>query len=168
VTSFNRKETIMTHYRSLLALMLLLTLVLAVPTFTPSPVNAAGTADLGITVKHSARAVRYGATITFATTVTNLGPDTASGVVVSIGVSDSLADCGGTCPDGMTSNICELGALAPGASVTILFQSMALNSCCPENLGVAVADVSHDAETIDPNAANDSVRIEIKLVPKVR
>jgi hypothetical protein len=151
-----------------LALMLLATLVLTIPTFTPRAAGAAGTADLAISAKSSSKVLRYGATVTFMTTVTNLGPDTASGVRVGIGMSDSLADFGGVCPDGTTSNMCDLGALAPGASVTMLFQAMVANTCCPENLGVAVADVSHDAETIDPNAANDSVRIEIKLVGKAR
>jgi hypothetical protein len=158
----------MIQRRSHLALMLLATLILSFPAIIPPAVDAAGTADLAITVKSSAKVLRYGATVTFTTTVANLGPDTASGVRVGIGMSDSLADFGGVCPDGTTSNMCDLGALSPGASVTILFRAMAANTCCPENLGVAVADLSHDAETVDPNAANDSVRVEIKLVGKAR
>lgn len=156
----------MAERRSLPTVMLFVALILASPGFMPHPAVAAGTADLDLTVKSSSKAVRYGATITFTTTVANLGPDTATGVRVGIGMSDSLADFGGVCPDGTTSNMCDLGALAPGASVILFFRAMAANPCCPENVGVAVADVSHDADTIDPNPANDSVRIEVKLVGK--
>ena len=53
-----------------------------------------------------------------------------------------------------------------GADGTALFRAMACCSCCPDRLSVAVASVSHDAETVDPVSANDSVRTETKLTRK--
>lgn len=133
------------------------------PALIPHPVVAAGTADLAVTMVGNAKRLKFGETITFTVTVTNLGPDAATGVTLGFGTSDSYHNFGGTCPDGTVSTICTLGTLAPGASVTLSFQAMAANVCCPARVGVATASVSHDAETIDPVSANDSVRLETKL-----
>jgi hypothetical protein len=80
----------------------------------------------------------------------------------------TAADFGGTCLDGTVSNICEIGVLSPGQTVTVVFRGMAANTCCPEDIGVAVASVSHDSEALDPNPSNDSVRVEIRWVGRVR
>jgi uncharacterized repeat protein (TIGR01451 family) len=132
----------------------------------PAPVAAAGTADLAVTMVGDKKRLKYGKTMTLTANVTNLGPDVATGVTLGLGVSDSYANFGGTCPDGSTSSFCDLGTLAPGASVSVDFRVMACCSCCPEGIGVAVASVSHDAETVDPISANDSVRTETKFVGK--
>src|SRR3954468_24908713 len=75
----------------------------------PTPVAAAGTADLAITLVGDKKHLKYGETMTLTATVTNLGPDAATGVTVGLGVSDSYADFGGSCPDGSTSTFCTLG-----------------------------------------------------------
>jgi hypothetical protein len=153
--------------RRLRLFMLVAMLMLAgLPALIPHPVLAVGTADLAVTMVGDAQRLRFGDTITFTVTVTNLGPDVATGVTLHVGTSDSYADFGGTCPDRSTSTICDLGMMESGASVTLLFRAMASNECCPKRLGVATASVSHDAETIDPVSANDSVRLETKLVGK--
>jgi hypothetical protein len=145
----------------------LATLILALPLFAPHPADAAGTADLSVTMKGDHKVLKFGDTMTFTVTATNLGPDEATGVNFGIGVSDSYANFGGTCPDGLISNMCNVGTMASGASVSVLFRVMALCcNCCPDNLGVAVASVSHDADTVDPVSANDQVRIETKFVGK--
>jgi hypothetical protein len=130
------------------------------------PAAATGTADLAVTMTADKKRLTFGDTITFTVTVTNHGPDAATGVTVGIGASDSYANFGGPCPDGSNSNICDLGTLASGASVTVLFHLGAANDCCPKRLGIAVASVSHGTETIDPVSANDSVRIQTKLIGK--
>jgi hypothetical protein len=142
-------------------------MTLALPLIAPHPADAAGTADLSITMKGNHKVLKIGATMTFTVTVTNLGPNEATGVNFGIGVSDSYANFGGTCPDGSTSNMCSVGTMASGASVSVLFRVMALCcNCCPDDLGVAVASVNHDADTVDPVSANDEVRIETKFVGK--
>lgn len=149
-------------------LLVLTATMIGMSALSPLPAAAAGTADLGITVRTSAKVLRFGDTVTFTITATNLGPDAATGVRVGLGTSDSLANFGGTCPDGTVSNMCDLGTLDAGAMVTVQIQAMACCKCCPDRLGVAVADVSNAAETVDPNPANNTVRVEIKLVGKVR
>jgi uncharacterized repeat protein (TIGR01451 family) len=150
---------------SLLTLLAVTTMLSGWLALAP-PLAAEGTADLAVTMVGDTRHLKFGNTITFTATVTNHGPDTATGVTLFLGVSDSYADFGGTCPDGSTSNICDLGTLASGASVTVLFRLGTSNSCPPDRLGVAVASVSHDVETVDPISANDSVRTETKFVGK--
>jgi hypothetical protein len=158
----------MARRRSHLVLFAFILLLAGLPALIPHPVAAAGTANLAVTMVGDRKNARFGDTITFTTTATNLGPDTATGVVLGFGASDSYAVFGGTCPDGTVSTICDVGTLAPGASVTVLFRVMASNVCCPNRLGVAVASVSHDAETIDPVDSNNSVRIETKFIGKPR
>jgi hypothetical protein len=149
-----------------LLLLAAITLLAGWPALTPHPVVAAGTADLKLTMESDKKHLKFGDTMTFTITVTNLGPDAATGVTLGIGVSDSFADLGAACPDGSTSTFCDLGTLAPGAPVTIPFRAMACCSCCPNRLGVAVATVSHDADTVDPVSENESARTETKLVGK--
>jgi hypothetical protein len=150
----------------LLILLAAITLFGGWTALAPRPAVAAGTADLVVTMVGEKKNLKFGDTMTFTITVTNLGPDHATGVVLSIGVSDSYGALGAACPDGSTSTICDVGSLEAGASVTVPFRAMACCSCCPERLGVAVATVSHDSDTIDPDANNNSVRIETKLVGK--
>lgn len=105
--------------------------------------------------------LKSGETITFMTTATNLGPDAATGITLSIGVSDSYHNLGSTCPDGLVSDRCELGTLVPGASVTVYFRAMAANACCPDRLGVAVTSVFPDVDSVDSLIpANNEVRRE--------
>src|SRR5215208_5529323 len=70
---------------------------------------------------------------------------------------------GGTCPDGSISDRCVVGDLRPDASVTVRFR---LGTTCglPPRLGIAVASVFPDVETIDPISANNEVRAETKFV----
>jgi hypothetical protein len=132
----------------------------------PPPVAAAGTADLAVTMVGDTKTLTFGDTITFTVTVTNRGPDVATGVSVSLGGSNSYALFGGTCPDGTVSSFCTIGTRAPGESVTLHFRAAAQNACCPKRRGVAVVSVFPDAETIDPVRANNEVRLETKLVGK--
>ena len=121
---------------------------------------ATSTADLAVTMVVYTKDLMVGNTITFAVTVTNHGPGVATGVTLGVVVSDSYADFGGTCPDASVASFCDLGTLAAGASVTVLYRLGACYSGSPDRLGVAVASVAHDAETVDPISANDFVRTE--------
>jgi len=151
-----------------LLLIAAIALLAGLPLLAPHPAAAAGTADLSVSMVGDAKVLRFGKTMTLTVVVANHGPDGATGVVVSLGVSDSFADFGGPCPDGSISNFCNIGELAAGATVTVQFQVGACCQCCPEFLGVAVASVGHDANTIDPESSNDSSRIEVKLKGKPR
>ena len=153
--------------RSLLSLLAAAALLGGWLALAPHPAAAAGTADLAVTMVGDTKHLKYGDTITFTVTVTNYGPQAATAVTIGVGVSDSYANYGGTCPDGSLSTICNLGTLAASASVTLLFRAEALASCCPTGLGVAVASVSHDVNTLDPESANDSVRTATKFIGRL-
>jgi hypothetical protein len=146
----------------------LFVLLAAWPALAPEPASAADTADLAVSMVGDHKVLRFGETMTFAITVTNLGPEDAAGVLLGFGTSDSYQNFGVTCPDGSVSTFCELGTLASGDSVTAHATVLAASySCCPDRrLGVAVASVSHDAATLDPVAANDEARVETKLAGK--
>jgi len=144
----------------------LLTLLLALPVLAAQPAHAAGTADLSVSMVAEKKSLKFGDSMILTATATNNGPDVATGVTLSLGVSDSYANFGGTCPDGSVSSFCDIGTLASGASVTLHLTVMACCQCCPDFFGVAVASVGHDAETVDPVDTNDSIRLETRLKGK--
>lgn len=150
----------------LLLLIAALVVIGGLPLLTPHSAAAAETADLAVTMTGDAKSLKFGKTMTLTVTVTNTGPGVATGVAVSLGTSDSFANFGGTCPDGSVSSFCTIGALAAGEQVTVQFHVMASNACCPAFVGVAVASVSDDENTVDPESANDSVRLEVRLKGK--
>jgi uncharacterized repeat protein (TIGR01451 family) len=157
----------MTRRRRLhLVLFVAMLLLAGFPMLAPRPVAAAGTADLAVTMVGDRKHVKFLDTITFTITVSNLGPDVATGVTLGIGVSDSYGDLGATCPDGTVSTFCDLGSIESGKSVTVLFHAIASNDCCPNRLGVAVASVTHDTDTVDPVSANDAVTVETRFTGK--
>ena len=158
----------MSRRTPLLLLIAALVVLGGLPLLTPRSAAAAETADLAVTMTGDAKSLKFGKTMTLTVTVTNTGPGVATGVAVSLGTSDSFANFGGTCPDGLVSSFCTIGALAAGEQVTVQFHVMASNACCPEFVGVAVASVSHDVNTVDPESANDSVRLEVRLKGKPR
>ncbi|MFL5761372.1 MAG: CARDB domain-containing protein [Thermomicrobiales bacterium] len=155
-----------TAHASRLVATALITVILGLPVLATHPAAAATTADLAIEMDGGKSHLRFGGTMTLTVTVSNLGPEVASGVTAGIGVSDSLADLGAICPDGSVSNMCNLGSLAPGAVVSFPFVVMACCACCPDHIGIAVASVSADADMVDLVEANNTFRFETRLVGK--
>jgi uncharacterized repeat protein (TIGR01451 family) len=151
---------------SRLFVSLFVALLLSSASIAPKPAVAIGTADLAVSLTPSKNHLKFGETMSLSVTVKNLGPDAATGVEVGVGVSDSFANFGGNCPDGTVSSICSLGSLASGAVITFPYFVGACCSCCPDRVGVAVASVNHDADTVDPVIENNQARLETKLTGK--
>src|SRR5215217_8492310 len=116
--------------RLLLSLLAATTMLAGCLGLAAPPAIATSTADLAVTMVVYTKDLMVGNTITFAVTVSNHGPDVATGVTLGVVVSDSYADFGGTCPDDSVSSFCDLGQLAPGASVTVLYRLGVRNACC--------------------------------------
>src|SRR5215203_2343380 len=84
------------------------------------PAAAQETADLALTKVADQKNVRIGENITYTITLTNLGPDTATGVVFGDPVPDPLNLVSFTCSQGTISggSFCAVESLPSGASVT--------------------------------------------------
>ena len=115
--------------------------------------------DLAVTMEASADAVLVHRSVTYTTTVTNLGPENATAVVLSLvppANSDiiSVTPSQGTCAEAALGDIeCQLGLLASGASATVIMEVK------PQKDGFALvsAFVSgfDDPQFFDPDPLND-------------
>jgi hypothetical protein len=146
--------------------------LLALLTLAPDAATALGSADVAVAMVAAKKIAKYGQPVTFTITVTNLGPDPTTGVSLGVGVSDSYENTGPLiCPDGNPADggFCALATLAPGTSVTASYVAIARNTCCPEDLGVAVASVNSETiDASDPVASNNEARVETPFKGKPR
>jgi uncharacterized repeat protein (TIGR01451 family) len=130
-------------------------------TFDPDPTNNTASestainsaADLAITKTDSADPVLVGQPLTYTLTVSNLGPSSATGVVVTdtlpAGVSFvSVSTSQGTC-SGTSSISCNIGTLANGSSavVTVVVD--------PISVGTVINTAGVIGAIVDPNPANN-------------
>src|SRR5687767_15421827 len=82
-----------------------------------APTAAQATADLQITKAADQKTIRVGQTVTYMVTMTNLGPDVATGVVFGDPMPDQLNLVASTC--GPISAFCAVETLPSGASATL-------------------------------------------------
>ena len=123
------------------------------------PVEAV--ADLGIE-KTTVAEVLPGEGFDWRLTVSNVGPSTAIGVVVTdtlpvstTFVSATGASCGGVAVGATGTLICDVGALAPGASVVIDVRLQVSDTAIDGQVLSNAAVVS--SPVIDPDSGDDSV-----------
>ncbi|MGH9941600.1 MAG: SBBP repeat-containing protein, partial [Pyrinomonadaceae bacterium] len=119
--------------------------------------TAAGAADLSVTVSDAPDPVTTGGNLTYNVTVTNGGSGAASNVVLTDTppsgvtlVSFNSSQGSGCAPSGNTV-VCNLGALASGASATATIVVTA-----PNQPGTITNIVSVAATEPDPNTANNT------------
>jgi uncharacterized membrane protein len=111
-------------------------------------------ADLAVTITADRTVARAGQSVTYTSTVSNLGDATATVVSLRLGCSDNL-QCG------LYSSM--LGDLEPGASVTVTMVTTA-NPCGLSGFRDArvVAEVSSTSLDADPTNNSDSVTIRLQ------
>jgi uncharacterized repeat protein (TIGR01451 family) len=111
-------------------------------------------ADLSLTKRANVDRIGVGAQFTYTVTITNAGPDDATGVVMTdplpagmtlVSLQASQGDCSGT--DTVT---CNLGTVANGASATLILTVISQES------GNVVNQASVASSSIDLNDANNS------------
>jgi uncharacterized repeat protein (TIGR01451 family) len=119
-------------------------------------INAAPlSADLGVTKSDSADPVIVGDRFSYTVTVTNNGPDAATGVVVTdtlpgeVSYVSAVPDQG-SCSEAAGVVTCNLGGIASGDSVAITITVDA------DSTGTATNDVSVTGNEPDPTSSNDS------------
>jgi uncharacterized repeat protein (TIGR01451 family) len=115
--------------------------------------DSAQSADLGITKTVDNPTPAAGGTVTFTITVTNHGPNNATGVVVSDPLPNGLSyvsDDGAGAYDPVNTGLWTVGALANGASATLHITATADSTDPIDNIAEITA-----ATPLDPNAANN-------------
>ena len=136
----------------------------AAPPATPAPPAI----DLAITKSGSPNPATLGNSVTWTETVTNNGPDAATGVKVAdplpAGMTFvSVTSSQGTCTGGAVVS-CNLGSLAKGASVTITIVTTASTKGSISNTATVVGN---EAETNTANnTATASVVVQGAFTPK--
>ena len=112
-------------------------------------------ADLGVTKSDSADPVIVGNEFSYTVTVTNDGPDTATGVTVVDTLPGEVLYVSSTPSQGSCSELngvvtCDLGSILNGADATVTITVDA------DTTGLASNSVTVSGDTTDTNAANDT------------
>jgi uncharacterized repeat protein (TIGR01451 family) len=124
----------------------------------------AGSADLSIIKTDNPDPVATGDNLTYTLSVTNNGPADASGVVVSDTLSanvtyQSYAATAGTANYSSGTVTWNIGSLASGATA-----NLTINVNAPADTGVITNIAAVNADTLDPNLANNTVSVKTNVV----
>jgi len=132
------------------------------------PAAAQETADLALTKVADQKNVRIGENITYTITLTNLGPDTATGVVFGDPVPDPLNLVSFTCSQGTISggSFCAVESLPSGASVTATLVATPITNPARSERRFSNTAFISDAATTDSNSTNNSASVETHIVGK--
>ena len=142
----------------LIVLMLMLGLV---PTaFAQEP-----TADLALTKTADRKSVKIGETITFTITVTNLGPDTATGIYFGDAIPDPLNFVSASCDKGTTfGGACAVDSLAVGESATITVVTTPITNPAQSERKFTNTAFIAESTTFDPNPDNNTASLQLHIV----
>ena len=148
--------------RSFLTLLTMLTLMLGV---VPAASAQEPTADLALTKTADRKDVKIGQTITFTITVTNLGPDSATGIYFGDSIPDPLNFVSASCDQGPTfGGACAVDSLAVGTSATITIVTTPItNPAQSERKFTNTAFIAQSA-TFDPNPDNNTASLNLHIV----
>jgi uncharacterized repeat protein (TIGR01451 family) len=127
-----------------------------------------GSSDLRVTKTASAPSVRVGATVTYTIQVENLGPDAATGVVVTDPLPKgadylSATTTAGSCSTQGQRVVCAIGTLEAGAAAKVRAATVTL-AVIPRKAGALVNTVSVKADQQDPVAANDQATVTTQVL----
>ena len=113
-----------------------------------------GGADLAVTITDSPDPVKKGMRLTYTVVVSNGGPQSATGVALSVVLPanitlESKTSSQGTCSGSATVS-CALGSLGSGSSATVTIKIK------PMKTGTATSTASVTGTSTDPNGANNA------------
>jgi uncharacterized repeat protein (TIGR01451 family) len=126
------------------------------------------TADLSLTKTASPEPVPSGQNITYTLTVTNNGPNDATGVTLvdtfpPAASATSFTASQGTCTGGVPSSTCNLGTISAGSTAMVTFLVSP-----PPGPGTITNNATVSANEFDPNPANNTAsRTSTLLAPPV-
>ncbi len=121
-------------------------------------------ADLAVSITANRDTVRAREDVVYTVKVTNKGPGFATDVRLNTGVSDQFSSPVPRCGQGTASGeSCELGAIAPGQTVTSRFT---VNVCCfpPGESRLPFFHATAEASSTDPNPGDNQVSITTPIV----
>lgn len=143
----------------------LLTLAILVLGNVPVVLAQESSADLVLTKTADRTNVKIGQNITFTITVTNLGPDAATGIYFGDSLPDPLNFVSASCNKGPTfGGACAVDNLAVGESATITIVSTPItNPAKSERKFTNTAFIAASA-TFDPNPSNNTASLLLHIV----
>ena len=143
----------------------LLTVLILMLGAAPAASAQEPSADLALTKTADRTNVKIGQTITFTITVTNLGPDTATGIYFGDSLPDPLNFVSSSCDRGTTFwGLCRVDSLAVGESATITVVTTPItNPAKSERKFTNLAYIA-EATTFDPNPDNNTDSLQLHIV----
>ena len=143
----------------------LLTVLILALGMVPAASAQEPTADLALTKTADRKNVKIGQNITFTITVTNLGPDTATGVYFGDSLPDPLNFVSSSCDRGTAFwGLCRVDSLAASESATITVVTTPITN--PAQSERKFTNLAYIAEstTFDPNPDNNTDSLQFHIV----
>ena len=133
---------------------------------------APGSADLKVTKAASTSSASIGQTLTYTVQVENLGPDVASGVVVTDPLPKgadyvSATSTAGSCAVQGQRVVCTIGTLETGAAAKVRAATVTL-AVIPRQAGALVNTASVKGDQQDPIASNNQATVTTQIAGAVR
>lgn len=161
-------------YRALLLSVVgILALVATVASSAPGGPRQATQADSDVSVSMTAdqSTLRFGQSITYTITMTNLGPGDATFVDVAFAMPEALQALAINCDLGISPDgpFCEYSSLPSGATVVSTLVATPRTGA-PLHMRLMTASASvlfEEAESLDPNTANNSAFVRTKLIGRL-
>ena len=124
-------------------------------------------ADLALTKTVDRKNVKIGETITFTITVTNLGPDTATGIFFGDALPDPLNFVSASCNKGSTfGGACSVATLAVGESATITLVATPITNPARSERRFTNTAFIGASDTFDPDPSNNTASLHLHIVGK--
>ena len=138
----------------------------ALPGWIPGSTVSDTQADLSLNIDAPLDAVAMGMEAPFTLTVTNQGPDEATGltlldILTEAQQVDSVSASQGTCTTTAFAVSCDLGALPGGMSATVRLNVV------PTNPGVLFQTATVSAAIFDPDLSNNTVAVATQVDTRV-
>lgn len=151
-----------------IAVTLLVISVLSGCAAPAQPAEKSYGADLVITETADRQAVEMGGRITLTITVTNRGPNAASGIIFGSPVPVALEYISWTCSMGAESEraFCELDHLASGKSAVAQIVATPIDNPTSSELSLNSKAFIVEYIAFDPNRNNNSTSVAVTILPK--